>query len=42
MKSAFRKLVAVSKPSLFRSLFFSILFLAFYFIVLYVLINSPA
>jgi len=42
MKSAFKKLTAVNRTAFFRGLLFSVLFLAFYFFMLYFLINSPA
>ena len=42
MKASIKRLLTLNKTTLFRGLFFSILFLAFYFFILYVLINSPA
>jgi hypothetical protein len=42
MKTTLRKLAALNKVSLFRNLAFSVLFLSFFVLVLYVLINSPA
>jgi hypothetical protein len=42
MKSALKKLVSLNRSTLVRNILFSVLFLAFYMIVLYILINSPA
>ena len=42
MKSAIKKLSALNKATIVRSLFFSFVFIVFYMLVLYVLINSPA
>lgn len=42
MKAAFRKLAAFNKYSVLRNLAFSFLFILFFVVVLYVLINSPA
>lgn len=42
MKAAFKKLAALNKHNLLRNLFFSFLFIAFFVVVIYVLINSPA
>lgn len=42
MKSAFKKLAALNKITLFRNLGLSFLFIVFYLVILYILINSPA
>jgi hypothetical protein len=42
MKSAFKKLAALNKTNLFRSVIFSFVFILFYIVILYILINSPA
>jgi len=42
MKSVLKKLGSANKAILLRFTVFGILFLAFYVLVLYVLINSPA
>jgi hypothetical protein len=42
MRSAFKKITALNKATIFRSLGISIVFMAFYAVVLYILINSPA
>jgi hypothetical protein len=41
MRSAFKKITALNKATIFRSLGISIVFMAFYAVVLYILINSP-
>ncbi|HEY0355390.1 MAG TPA: hypothetical protein VGC29_04250 [Flavisolibacter sp.] len=42
MKSSFKRLLTLNKTALLRGFIFSIAFIAFYFLVLYILINSPA
>ena len=42
MRSAFKKLAALNKVHLFRSLFLTFLFIIFYLVILYILIQSPA
>lgn len=42
MKAAFRKLATLNKYSVLRNLAFSFLFIMFFAVVLYILINSPA
>lgn len=42
MKSALKKFSALNRVALVRSLFLSVAFIAFYILVLYFLINSPA
>ena len=42
MKSAFKKLAALNKATIFRSLGLSFVFIIFYIVILYILINSPA
>ena len=42
MKSALKKLGTLNATTILRSVFFSVIFLALYAFVLYVLINSPA
>ena len=42
MKSALKKLSAFNKATLIRTVLFSVLFVAFYVLILYVLITSPA
>jgi hypothetical protein len=42
MKSAFKKLAALPKITIFRGIGLSIFFIAFYAVILYILINSPA
>ena len=42
MKAAFKKLAAINKQTLLRSVLFSFLFVVFFVVVLYILINSPA
>jgi hypothetical protein len=42
MKAAFKKIATLSKYALLRNIFFSFLFVLFFVLVLYVLINSPA
>jgi|GEM_PF-3180986 len=42
MKSALKKLSTLNRATILRSLFFTVLFLFFYLLILYVLINSPA
>ncbi|MFL5740964.1 MAG: hypothetical protein ACJ75B_12150 [Flavisolibacter sp.] len=42
MKSAFKKFATLNKTSLFRSLLVSFVFILFYLVILYILINSPA
>jgi hypothetical protein len=42
MKAALKKLSALNRYSVVRNVFFSFLFVLFFVLVLYVLINSPA
>ena len=42
MKSAIKKLYALPKTTLFRNIGLSTLFILFYMVILYILINSPA
>lgn len=42
MKAALKKLAAINRHALLRSVLFSFLFILFFVMVLYVLINSPA
>lgn len=42
MKSAFKKLAALNKSTLFRGIGISFIFILFYAVILYILINSPA
>lgn len=42
MKAALKKLSTLNKQTIIRNVFFSFLFIAFFILVLYVLINSPA
>ncbi|HEY6955100.1 MAG TPA: hypothetical protein VI385_07640 [Flavisolibacter sp.] len=42
MKAALKKLSTLNRFSLLRNVFFSFLFVLFFVLVLYVLINSPA
>ena len=42
MKTSWKKRVAISKLTLIRNFFFSILFFSFMAFILYILINSPA
>ena len=42
MKAALKKLSVLNRYSVLRNVFFSFLFILFFVLVLYVLINSPA
>jgi hypothetical protein len=42
MKAVIKKFATLNKNTIVRSLFFSFLFIIFFVVVLYVLINSPA
>lgn len=42
MKTVLKRLSSGNKPIILRKLFFSLLFVIFYVLMLYVLINSPA
>jgi len=42
MKAALKKLTTTSKLTLLRNVLFSFLFVVFFVVVLYILINSPA
>jgi len=42
MRSAFKKLATLNKTTLFRSIGLSFIFIVFYIVILYILINSPA
>lgn len=42
MKSTLKKLATLNKHALLRNIAFSFLFILFFVVVLYVLINSPA
>jgi len=42
MKAVLKKFATLNKNSVLRSLLFSFLFILFFVVVLYVLINSPA
>lgn len=42
MKAALKKLTTLRKHAMLRNVFFSFLFILFFVLVLYVLINSPA
>ena len=42
MKAVIKKIATLNKHLLLRSLLFSFLFILFFVVVLYVLINSPA
>lgn len=42
MKASIKRLLAYNRTTILRGFIFSVVFIAFYFFVLYVLINSPA
>lgn len=42
MKAAIRKLATLTNTTLLRKVLFSFLFILFFAVVLYILINSPA
>jgi hypothetical protein len=42
MRSAFKKFTALNKITIFRGIGLSFLFIIFYAVILYILINSPA
>lgn len=42
MKATLKKLAAINRHTLLRSVLFSFLFVLFFVVVLYILINSPA
>jgi hypothetical protein len=42
MKTAFRKLASLNKNTILRNLAFSVMFILFFVVVIYILINSPA
>lgn len=42
MKTILKKAISLNRLTLFRNIFVIIAFMAFYVIVLYILINSPA
>ena len=42
MKASIKRLLTLNKTTLLRGFICSVLFIAFYFFILYILINSPA